>query len=161
MKCCYNIKWKSAKKLDHHLTAFKVWKCACTLHRQRKANLHLLNSYCLKSHSAIDMQNNTHFTYCRMKHWMLILSLYESICLLQYFMDSQLSSKCTLLQMEAQAMKSSAVSDHTWSEQGPGLCDPQNPLPATVFCDAPEHAAECMFEHLHKDTDFLYSDTTK
>lgn len=65
-------------------------------------------------------------------------------------MDSQLSSKCILLQMEAQAMKSSALSDHTWSEQGPGLHDPQKPLPASVFCDALEHAlehqaAECMF----------------
>lgn len=48
MKCCYSIKWKSGKKLDHHLTAFKVWKCACTLHRQRKANLHFLNSLLLE-----------------------------------------------------------------------------------------------------------------
>lgn len=60
-------------------------------------------------------------------------------------MDSQLSSKCTLCWMAAQAMRFSAVSNHTCSEQRP-----QKPLLASVFCDALEHAlehqtAECMF----------------
>lgn len=44
MKCCYSIKWKSAKKLKHHLIALK---CAMYI-AQTKANLHFLNSLLLE-----------------------------------------------------------------------------------------------------------------
>lgn len=56
---------------------------------------------------------------------MLILSLSESICLLHcllhHSMDSQLSSQVYFTPSGSPKMRLSAVSDHTWSGQGPGL----------------------------------------
>lgn len=63
-RCCYSTKWKSAKKLDHHLIAFKVWKCNMDIAQTKKGKSPLFEQF-IAWNSAIDLQNITHFTYCR------------------------------------------------------------------------------------------------
>lgn len=62
------LHYEMEKKLDHHLIAFEVWKCAMYTTQTKKGKSPLFEQFIAWNPILQDMQNITHFTYCRMKY---------------------------------------------------------------------------------------------
>lgn len=108
-----------------YLFPFKCGNMLCTLHRQRKANLPSLNSLLLEIPILQLIQKILHPSPTAGWSTKCLFFPFLKACLLQYFIKLTTFLQVYSAHAAFRSNQIIAVADLTWSEQGPGLDDPQ------------------------------------